>query len=144
MHLSFNKIRQDVELIFELYRKHKYYTLFMNDYNTSVTSQIDRIGGGKSNKTSDKVADAAIRLVDEKQEAMEFVNLIERAVLVLPPIEQQLIKERYMKRDHDYISDYTVYEIRMNPPVSAPYYDKLRRRAFDRLHVMLKDCLISV
>src|SRR5699024_2610100 len=99
MILSFNEIRPTIEKIFDVYRKHKYYTLFMSDYNTSITSHIDKIGGGRSNITSDQTASAAIKLADEKQEAKEFVSLVERAVDQLPDIERELIQLRYMSRN---------------------------------------------
>lgn len=135
--MMFNEIRRDIELIFEQYRKHKYYTLFIDTVNVSVTSRIDEVGGGKSNRTSDNVADEAIKLADEKMEAERFVRLVEQAVDQLPDIEKELIKLRYMSRNHNYINDYTVYEVKMH--ISAPYYDKLRKRAFNKLYIMLSN-----
>lgn len=137
MHLNSNKIRQEIELIFERYRKHKYYTLFINDYNTNVTSQIDDVGGGKSNLTTNKVANHVVSLLDKKDEARQYVGLIECAVDQLPKIEREVIRKRYMTKNHDYINDYTVYELRMDPPISRPTYIKLRERAFDSLYKML-------
>lgn len=137
MHLTFNKIRYDIELIFEQYRKHKYYTLFKNDVNVSVTSVIDRVGGGRSNKTSDKVANEAIKLVEEKVEAERVVKLVEQAVDQLPDIERELIQLRYMSKNHNYINDYTVYEIQLDPPVSSNTYRKIRSEAFSKLYIML-------
>jgi len=134
MHLKFNDVRCEIELIFEEYRKHKYYTLFMNDYDTSVTSQIDDIGGGRSNETSDKVGNHVIRALDRKQEAMDYVVMIEQAVERLPDAEREIIKKRYMTKNHDYISDYTVYEVGMDPPVSRPTYIKIRNKAITTLH----------
>lgn len=133
--MTFNKIRQDIESIFKQYRKHKYYTLFIDTFNVSVTSHIDEIGGGRSNQISDKVANAAIKLADKKLEAKEFVNLVERAVDQLPDIEKELIKKRYMSRNHNYINDYTVYEVKL--PMSANTYRKIRNEAFEKLYTML-------
>lgn len=135
--MKFNDIRCEIELIFEQYRKHKYYTLFMNDYNTSVTSQIDRTGGGRSNKTSDQVADHVVKTISRKEEAALHVEKVERAVEQLPDIEKRIIKLRYMSKDHNYINDYTVYEIKLDPPISKPTYIKLRERAFESLYKML-------
>lgn len=132
--MTFNDIRSEIELIFERYRRHKYYTLFLNDYSTSITSSIDTVGGGRSNLTSDKVGDTAVKIADKKKEAQEYVSLIEQAVDRLPEMEKELIKLRYMSRDHDYFSDYTIYEVKMF--ISAPYYYKLRERAFSNLYVM--------
>lgn len=139
MKVTFNEMRQDIECIFSKYRKHKYYTLFITDYSTSITSSIDKIGGGRSNKTSDKVGDAAIKIIDKKEEAKRYVEVVEQAVESLPEIEKELIKQRYMSRNHDYITDYTVYEIKMF--ISAPYYYKVRERAFSNLSVMLQDLI---
>lgn len=135
--MDFKEIRQDIELVFEQYRKHKYYTLFIDTVNISVTSKIDDIGGGHSNEISDNVAREAIRIADKKREAKEFVDNVESAVEQLPDIEKQVIKLRYMSNNHNYINDYTVYEIEMDPPVSAKTYRTIRERAFEKLHTML-------
>lgn len=135
MHLDFYDIRYDIELMFEQYRKHKYYTLFMNDYNTNVTSQIDEIGGGQSNVTSDKVADHVVKVLNRKQKAVEYVNMIELAVDQLPDIEKELIQLRYMSRNHNYVNDYAVYEIKMH--ISDKTYRKIREEAFAKLYTML-------
>lgn len=135
MHLKFNDIRCEIELIFEQYRKHKYYTLFMNDYNTSVTSSIDQIGGGRSNKTSDKVADHVIKTISRKEEAKSYVDMVEGAVERLPDIERKIIKLRYMSNNHNYINDYTVYEVEMH--ISDKTYRKIRNEAFNKLYAML-------
>lgn len=133
--MVFNNIRSEVELIFDHYRKHKFYTLFMSDYDTNVTSQIDMIGGGQTNKVSDQTASAAIKLADEKSEAKEFVEKIERAVDQLPDIERDIIKLRYMSKNHNYINDYTIYETEI--PMSKPTYIKIRDRAIESLYKML-------
>ena len=107
----------------------------MSDYNINVTSKIDDVGGGRSNKTSNPTADTAIKLADEKQEALEFVEKVEQAVEQLPDIEKRIIQLRYMCKDYDYISDYTIYEVRV--PMSDKTYRKIRNRAFKKLHKML-------
>ena len=107
----------------------------MSDYNINITSKIDEVGGGRSNNISDSTADTAIKLADKKQEAEEFVEKVERAVNQLPEIERDLIKHRYMTRNYNYISDYTVYETKLF--ISKPTYIKVRDRAFKKLHNML-------
>src|SRR5690625_309325 len=119
-------MKQTIERIFSTYRKHKYYTLFMSDYNINLTTKIDEVEGGRSNQTSDQTANIAIKLADEKQEALDFVEKVERAVNQLPDIERDLIKYRYMTRDYNYISDYTVYETKLF--ISKPTYIKVRDR----------------
>ena len=135
--MTFNEMRKEIERIFNEYRRHKYYTLFITDYNTSITSTIDKVGGGRSNKTSDKVGDAAIKIMDEKEEAKRYVEVVERAVEQLPEIERELIRLRYMSRNHDYITDYTVYEVKMH--VSDKTFRKIRHQAFMKLYNMLYD-----
>lgn len=135
MSLDFKMIRPEIEKIFDVYRRHKYYTLFKDDINVSITSHIDKIGGGRSNVISDQTANAAIKRADEKSEAEEYVSYIEFAVDQLPDIEKELIQERYMCRDHHYISDYTVYKIKMR--ISDKTYSTVRERAFENLYTML-------
>lgn len=143
--MTFDEIRRDIELIFEQYRKHKYYTLFIDTVNVSVTSSIDEIGGGRSNEISDKVGNAAIKLADEKLEARKVVELVEKAVDQLPDIEKELIQLRYMSKNHYYMNDYTVYEFKLDDPISPKTYRKIRERAFKKLHTMLvtSDSLFS-
>lgn len=107
----------------------------MSDINVSITSKYDDIGGGRSNNISDQTANVAIELADKKQEAKEFVECVERAVEQLPDIEKDIIKLRYMSRNHNYISDYTIYEVEI--PMSKPTYIKIRERAFEALYKML-------
>ena len=113
----------------------------MSDYNINVTSKIDEVGGGRSNQTSNPTADTAIKLADKKQEALEFVERVEKAVEQLPDIERDLIKYRYMTRDYNYISDYTIYEVKI--PMSPNTYRKIRERASEKLYNMLVDKLIT-
>src|SRR5690625_7891987 len=103
MHLNFNDVRCEIELIFEDYRKHKYYTLFMNDYDTSVTSQIDDIGGGRSNETSDKVDNHVIRALDHKQEAMYYVVMIDIAEERITDATREIIKRS--KRNNNQVNN---------------------------------------
>lgn len=132
-------MKQTIERIFSTYRKHKYYTLFMSDYNINTTSKIDEIGGGRSNQTSDQTANVAIKLADKKAEALEFVERVERAVEQLPDLEKEIIKLRYMSRNYNYINDYTVYETKLF--ISKPTYIKIRNRAFESLYKMLVDLI---
>ena len=130
-------IRAELELVFEKYRQHKYYTLFITDYDVSVTSKIDEVGGGRSNNISDNTADVAIKLVDKKSEAKKYVEKIEKAVEQLPDIERELIEHRYMCKNYHYINDYTVYEVKMH--ISANTYRTIRKRALEKLYTMLID-----
>lgn len=132
-------MKQTIERIFSIYRKHKYYTLFMSDYNINITSKIDEVGGGRSNNISDSTANTAIELADKKAEAIKYVERVEKAVDQLPDIERDLIRYRYMTRDYNYISDYTVYETKLF--ISKPTYVKIRNRAFESLYKMLVDLL---
>ncbi|EJW14425.1 hypothetical protein M5X00_28355 [Paenibacillus alvei] len=56
---------------------------------------------------------------------------IDDIVSGLDPIEKQIIQERYMKQDR--ISDMQVYTFKLDPPVSAVTYAKIRSSAFEKL-----------
>ncbi|MNW68306.1 hypothetical protein D3C74_470420 [compost metagenome] len=51
--------------------------------------------------------------------------------------EQQLVRERYMRRDEVY--DYTVYNHVFDPPVSKDTYVKIRSKAFYKMALALTD-----
>src|SRR5699024_9691424 len=89
--LEYEQIRPRIEKIFEVYRRHKYYTMFMSDYYTNITSQIDEVGGGKTNQTSDKVAQTAIKIAQENKDVINFLELVELAVEQLPKVERVLV-----------------------------------------------------
>lgn len=135
MNLDFNAIRPEIEKVFDIYRTHKYYTLFKDEVNTPITSHIDKIGGGRSNKISDQTASVAVETIYLKAEAKKIVELVEKAVSQLPDVEQTLIKHRYMSRNHIYINDYMVYQDKMY--ISPKTYRKVREMAFEKLYIML-------
>src|SRR5690625_4423799 len=128
-------MKETIERIFKQYRKHKYYTLFMSDYNINITSKIDDVGGGRSNQTANPTADTAIKLADKKQEALDFVERVEKAVEQLPDLERRVIELRYMCKDHQYINDYTIYDHKL--PMSPNTYRKIRNEEFEKLYIML-------
>lgn len=70
-------------------------------------------------------------------EYIEFVQLIEGVVMNLPDIERELIEKRYMDRNTDYIIDRNVYEFKMDTPIVAATYIKIRTRAFNNIIMML-------
>ncbi|MNF05317.1 hypothetical protein D3C80_2050160 [compost metagenome] len=55
----------------------------------------------------------------------------------LAPREQQLVRERYMRRDEVY--DYTIYNHVFDPPVSKDTYVKIRSKAFYKMALALAD-----
>lgn len=69
--------------------------------------------------------------------AMYFCENVECVVNALPDIEAELIRERYLCIDSEYITDETVYKERMDPPISAPTYNKVRERAFEKIYTTL-------
>ncbi|MNV78635.1 hypothetical protein D3C71_1721380 [compost metagenome] len=62
---------------------------------------------------------------------MAYCSAIDSVVERLDSREQQLLRERYMRRDEVY--DYTVYNHVLNPPVSKDTYVKIRTRAFYKM-----------
>ncbi len=120
-----------VERELERYRIFKYLTF--EEKETTTTSRLDEIGGGKSNLTSDQTGSVAIYNVDEQSERRKYCDRVERAVKRLPPMERFLIESRYMADDAEYLTDMKVYCFKFQPPISATTYDKIRWKAFYKL-----------
>lgn len=64
---------------------------------------------------------------EEAQVCLSIDNIVEG----LDPTEKQLIHERYMKQDR--VTDMQVYTFKLDPPVSAVTYAKIRTSAFGKL-----------
>lgn len=127
--------QKEVELALGKYRLSKYLTF--EEREAVTTSQMDDIGGGRSNMTSDQTGSIAIYNVDQQEERRRHCERIERAVKRLPPMERFLIETRYMADDAEYITDYNVYCHKFQPPISAVTYDKIRWKAFYKLALNL-------
>jgi hypothetical protein len=69
-------------------------------------------------------------------EYQRYCELIENIVESLPSKEKQLITERYLVNDGDYLTDEVVYKERLTPSISAATYSKIRDKAF--YHFIIK------
>jgi hypothetical protein len=71
------------------------------------------------------------------EEIQAYCMRIEKAVAKLPEVEKQLITERYLNIEGDYITDQQVYTDILNPPISERTYGKYRDRAVEKLVFLL-------
>jgi ArpU family phage transcriptional regulator len=113
------------------YRLFKY--LEYEEREASITASSTPRYHGATNVTSDQTGSIAIHNVDEKQRRKQFCERIERAVHRLPKMEKYLIEERYMSIDSEYITDFSVYCHKFQPPISEKTYSKIRWKAFYKL-----------
>lgn len=133
--LDRKETQKSVESALEKYRIFKY--IAFNEREASITSNIDEIGGGKSNLTSDQTGNVAISNVDQQEHRRKYCLNIERAVKRLPRMERFLVEERYMSEESEYITDYNVYCFKFQPPISAMTYANIRWKAFYKLALNL-------
>jgi len=124
-----------VERELEKYRLYKY--LAFDEREATVTASYELREGGSGNKTSDQTAEIAIHNVDEREKRRAHIERIEQAVNRLPHKEAFLIRERYMTKDAEYITDYHVYAHVFDPPISDKTYIKIRWKAVRRLALAL-------
>lgn len=127
------EIRRTVEELLERYHFSKY-TLFKARESSITASYVDR-PSGPTNVISDPTARTGVHNVDEPARRKAFCEQVEQAISQLPTKERELITMRYMQRDIPY--DFTVYEMKMDPPISEGKYIKIRNRAFALLALML-------
>lgn len=133
--LDRKKTQNAVESVLSKYRIFKY--IAFDERESSITSHIDDIGGGKSNLTGDQTGKVAISNVDQQEYRRKFCSRIENAVKRLPKMERFLIEERYMSEEAEYITDYNVYCFKFQPPISAMTYSSIRWKAFYKLALNL-------
>ena len=128
-------MRQLVESALAKYRLYKYLSVDVKE------ARIIRNYGpryhGDSNELADQTAQVAICNVDTRAEHEAHCKYIEQIVDGLPEQECFLIRERYMGKDSEYITDYSVYCNGFNPPISERTYAKIRWKAMHRLAIML-------
>lgn len=132
--LDRDRIKRDLESIFEKYRICKYLE-FTRKEATTTQSYTPRENTGSTNVTSDQTANVAIYNVDEPKRRQEFCERIERAVRCLDARQRFLITEKYLSEDD--VWDWMVYQQRFQPPISVKLYEKLRWKAFYRLALTL-------
>ncbi|MCM3294225.1 hypothetical protein M3661_29500 [Paenibacillus sp. MER 180] len=69
--------------------------------------------------------------LSEVPEEAHICRTIDDIVAGLDPIEKQIIQERYMKQNR--VTDMQVYSFKLDPPISAVTYAKIRSMAFEKL-----------
>ncbi|GIO10211.1 ArpU family transcriptional regulator [Brevibacillus reuszeri] len=129
--LDRKKTQKAVESALSKYRLYKY--LSFEEREASVTASYEGREGGRSNMTSDQTGSIAVHNIDSQVERKTYCERVERAVNRLPRMEKFLIQERYMSQDSEYITDYSVYCHKFNPPISEGTYGKIRWKAFYKI-----------
>ncbi|WP_083205112.1 ArpU family phage packaging/lysis transcriptional regulator [Bacillus sp. FJAT-27264] len=92
---------------------------------------------GPTNATTDQTTALATHNVDVPAARRAYCAAIDTVVERLDTREQQLVRERYMRRDEMY--DYTIYNHVFDPPVSKDTYVKIRSKAFYKMALALTD-----
>ncbi len=132
-----NKTQEAIEEAFSKYRIYKYHWLINDELEPSITANYEFSEGGRSNRISDQTSSIVTHKLDQQIMRNNYCSRIEKAVSRLPEIEKKLIEERYMTRESEYLTDYNVYCHKLDPPISAPTYYKIRWRAFLKLALNL-------
>ncbi|WP_374963774.1 hypothetical protein [Lysinibacillus sp. RS5] len=66
-----------------------------------------------------------------------FHQMIERAIERLPTPERFLIEARYLSANSEYLTDYHVYNLKFDPPISPATYTKIRDTAMIKISLFL-------
>ncbi|KOS61968.1 hypothetical protein FJQ98_19385 [Lysinibacillus agricola] len=66
-----------------------------------------------------------------------FHQMIERAIERLPTPERFLIEARYLSANSEYLTDYNVYNLKFDPPISSVTYTKIRDTALIKISLFL-------
>ena len=66
-----------------------------------------------------------------------FHQMIERAIERLPTLERFLIEARYLSVNSEYLTDYHVYNLKFDPPISSMTYTKIRDTAMINISLFL-------
>lgn len=66
-----------------------------------------------------------------------FHQMIERAIERLPTPERFLIEARYLSANSEYLTDYHVYNLKFDPPISSVTYTKIRDTAMIKISLCL-------
>ncbi|UQZ37451.1 transcriptional regulator [Paenibacillus sp. PK3_47] len=124
-----------IESMLEKYRIFK--TVTFEAREASVTYSYNERFHGPTNTVSDQTAAIAAHNVDVPAARRAYCAALDSVVDRLDTREQQLVRERYMRRDEIY--DYTVYNHVFDPPVSKDTYVKIRSKAFYKMALALSD-----
>lgn len=68
---------------------------------------------------------------------LAFHQMIERAIERLPTLERFLIEARYLSVNSEYLTDYHVYNLKFDPPISSMTYTKIRDTAMINISLFL-------
>jgi len=77
------------------------------------------------------------KFTDPDNDNVVFHQMIERAIERLPTPERFLIEARYLSANSEYLTDYHVYNLKFNPPISAMTYTKIRDAAMIKISLYL-------
>ncbi|WP_375708481.1 ArpU family phage packaging/lysis transcriptional regulator [Paenibacillus albidus] len=124
-----------IENMLEKYRIFKTVTFEAKEAGTTY-SYTERFHG-PTHTVTDQTAAIAAHNVDVPAARRAYCAAIDSVVERLDSREQQLVRERYMKKDELY--DYTIYNHVFDPPVSKDTYVKIRSKAFYKMALALTD-----
>jgi ArpU family phage transcriptional regulator len=127
------KTQEAVERALEKYRYYKFLSEDEEEREASTTASYSLSPRGYTGTTSDQTGDIAVHNVDKQIQRRKYCERIERVVRRMPRMERFLIEERYLTKEHDYITDQHVYNFVFQPPISSGKYDKIRWKAFFKL-----------
>nr|WP_025695693.1 ArpU family phage packaging/lysis transcriptional regulator [Paenibacillus durus] len=124
-----------IESMLEKYRIFKTITFEAREASTTY-SYTERFHG-PTHVIADPTASLAAHNVDVPAARRAYCAAVESVVERLDSREQQLVRERYLRRDE--VFDYTVYNHVFDPPISKDTYVKIRTRAFYKMALAFKE-----
>ncbi|QPA56111.1 hypothetical protein [Lysinibacillus sphaericus] len=77
------------------------------------------------------------KFTDPDNDKVAFHQMIERAIERLPTPERFLIEARYLSANSEYLTDYNVYNLKFDPPISSVTYTKIRDTAMIKISLFL-------
>ncbi|WP_018640196.1 ArpU family phage packaging/lysis transcriptional regulator [Parafrankia elaeagni] len=123
------------KLVESALEKYRMYLLTIPEYKLpKITATYTFVPKGTSDPSYSGIEKAVIEKVDYERERLEYITLIQKAVNRLNSKERQLIIRRY-KMDED--EDAFDYEIYNDMGVSESHYYKVKRKALDKLAIIL-------
>lgn len=120
-------VRQLVESALAKYRLYKYLSVDVKE--ARITRNYGPRYHDDSNELADQTAQVDICNIDTRAKHEAYCKYIEQIVDCLPEQECFLIRERYMGKDSEYKTDYSVYCHGFNPLIIEGTYTKIRWRA---------------
>lgn len=124
-----------IENMLEKYRIFK--TVTFEAKEAGITYSYTERFHGATNSVTDQTAAIATHNVDVPAARRAYCAMIDSVVERLTLREQQLVRERYLRREESY--DYTIYNHVFDPPVSKDTYVKIRSKAFYKMALALAD-----